>query len=357
MRVDFSVAGAGNYLRGYYADAPLGSEAQESLTKSGATRIPAFVTDSGKPWLFTPDVGGVYTFQIEQISKGAASYGGGYENAPDGFLTETVESTSTVALYVGQKVTQRIGFGADTATLTLFVIGDSIQQSSFDLHGFTSPIIEEPKTSKAETSALNTTVVAAVAALVGELASVAIGDLAAVFDDLIGAFQGHLIETGIHLNDDTDNTPQIFDLTPDSPVGLRQAMVRLLTLLDQHMRNDNNNGTPVALPGWAASGTGSGYFHENNRVDWKNALLSTSAGDQLDTFIALADAWRAYTAHRLDDNVHANADVVNVAAALPALLNLHALFLSGIQAQSPTAPPSVNTGVTALVHSAGFEEA
>lgn len=365
VRVDFTVTGGGNYLRGYFTDAPEGSEQKTLLSQAGSTRVPAFLSDSNKSWMFLPETGGVYTLLIEQYQKGASSFGGGYEGAPEGFQTETLIASGTVTLAVGQKVTQRIGFGGDTATLTLFVWNDLICASTYDLHGFISPSLAEPKTDRARTAALSPGVLAATAALVGVTATTALGVLKDVFDNLILAFRQHLTQSGIHLNNDVENTPFDSDLTPDSPGGLKQAMARLLKLLDQHMRNDNNNAGPVGIPGWADSGTGSKSYHNNNRVDWKNALLGLTAGDTLDTFIALADAHRAYNAHRLDGGatvppvypLHANPDVTNAPASLPPLLNLHALFLSEIQKQSPTAPPSVNAGVTALVHGAGFEEA
>ena len=354
-RVDFTVTGTGNYLRGYFTDAPIGSEAKTALINSGASRLAAFTTDAGKPWLFTPDLGGVYTLQIDQLTKGATNYGGGYQDSPDGFLTETVISSTVVTLSVGQKVTQRIGFAGDTATLTLFVIGDTIRATTFDQVGFTSPIVGDAKTMKARTAALNSGVLAAVSALIGQTASTLVGTLSTVFDGLYNAYSNHLTSVVYHGQPDTDNLPVYGDLGPTSPAGLKISVTHLLTLLDRHMRNDNG-GSSIAAGGTGTAWGGIGY-HTFNRSDWNSALLGLSAGEALDTFVALADVWRAYSSHIANTAVHTVADTVNVPAALPPLLNLHRLFLAEIQKQSPTAPASVNAGVTALVHSAGFEEA
>jgi hypothetical protein len=348
VRVDFSVTGGGNYLRGYYTDAPLGSEIKDALAKSGASRIDAFSTDSGKPWLFTPDAGGVYTLQVEQLSKGASDYGGGYEGSPEGFLSETAIDSSTVTLAVGQRVTQRVGFGGDTATLTLFVIGDYVRPSSFDLQGFTSPSLDDARTDKAKTAALNGNVLTAVYALANQAVTTLLGSLSTVFNSLASAYTTHAASHIYHINADTTNALTAADLTPDSPQGLRQSVTRLVTLLDRHMRNDDGGGTGTAL-------AGSGY-HNSDTTDWRNALLVTSGGDTLDTFVAIADAWRAYAGHFGTLALHQATDVVNTPGTLPPLLDLQRLFLAEIQKQNPTAPASVNAGVTALVHGAGFEE-
>jgi len=355
VRVDFTVTGDGNYLRGYYTDAPVGSEARATLERSGASRAEAFVTDAGKPWTFTPDIGGVYTFQIEQITKGASDYGGGYQDSPDGFLTETVIGSSTVTLSVGQRVTQRVGFGGDTATLTLFVIGDTVRPSSFDLHGFTSPALDDAKTDKSKTAALNSGVLGAVAGLANQTTTALLDNFVTVFDNLATVFAAHASSVVFHINADTDNQLDTPDLNPDSPEGLRQSVLKLLTLLDRHMRNDDG-GSSTSLGGTGTAVAGAGYHHDN-KTDWTNAVLSVGSGNgTLDTFVALADAWRAYNGHFGLGPVHEYVDVVNAPTALPPLLNLHRLFLAELQKQSPTAPASVNSGVTALVHSAGFEE-
>lgn len=351
--VAFTVAGAGNYLKGYFTDAPIGSEAKTELLNTGATRFPAFVTDANKLWQFTPDVGGVYSLEIEQYTKGATGYGGGYQDSPSGYLTEALVATSSLTISVGQKVTQKIGFGPDTATLTLFVIGTVVRATTFDAYGFTSPLIDDAKTAKAATAALNSGVLAAVSGLTDQDVSALLGTVQAAFNTMLGAYQLHANSSSYHPNADHDNNPRPSDQmsSPPSPEGIKRSVSKFLRLLDQHMRNDDG-GSATSI-----GGTGSQPYHVSNLADWANVLLTTSTGDVLDTFSALADSWRAYIGHCANTAVHTVADVTNnIPAALPPLLALHALFLAEIQKQSPTAPASVNAGVTALVHAAGFEE-
>lgn len=352
VRVDFTVTGGGNYLRGYYTDAPLGSEAKTALLGSGASRLPAFTTDSDKPWIFTPDVGGIYTFQVEQLSKGASDYGGGYEGSPDSFLSETVIDISIVTLTVGQFVTQQVGFGGDTATLTLFIHGSTIRATTFDRVGLTSPIISEPSSKKATTAMLNPAVLAAVSVLSDKTTTDALGDLSIVYNDLFARFNNHIgTGGGFHATLDTDNSLTHPYLSPTSPEGLKSSVCELLHRLDQHMRNDDG-GSATTI-----GGTGSHPYHVNGYVDWDNAVFTVGVSDMHSSFVGLADAWRAFHGHNLDTRVHGPLIAQYNPSPLPLLLSVHELFLAELHKQSPVAPASVNPGVTQLVHGAGFEEA
>lgn len=357
--VAFTITGTGNYLKGYFTDAPIGSAVKTKLTSTGATRMPAFEVDAAKTWTLSgdqADKGGVYVLTVEQYTKGIA-YGGGYQDSPASFATETLISSSTVAILVGQKVTQKIGIGGDTATLTLFVVGNTVRASTDLLHGFTSPIIDDTKSPKALTASLNTGVLTAVAALADQLTSTVLGDPAGVLSDILVKYSIHALSLTYHAAADTDNIVSTAFANPSSPEGLNKSCAELRRRLDQHMRNDTGGGTPSAP---LTPGTGSGAYHvvsTVNLADWQNALLNTSPGAVLDTFVAIADLWRAYHDHLASTAVHLTADVSHRPTALPPLLAVHELFLAELQKQSPTAPASVNSGVTALVHGAGFEEA
>ena len=343
--------GTGNFVKGYYTDAPIGSKVKTELLKTKASRIAAFTQDAGKTVTVTPEIPGVYTFTIEEFTKGASAHGGAYQDDPAGFQTETLlSSTSGITLSVGQKVTQRVGTGPDTATLTLFIVSATVRRSTEELHGFTSPLISDAKTGKAETAMLNTAIVAAVDALADVTVATMLGSPSGVVDDLISKTNAHLTQATVHAANDTDNSTSTAFTAPTTPKGLQASVSELLQNLRWHMRNDDGAG----------GGVGSKGYHvvtAINHADWANSLLVTSAGEILDTFVAIADLWRAYEAHRVSTAVHANADSTNTLTALPALLNIHRLILAELQKYGPTAPASVNAGVTALLHGAGFEEA
>jgi hypothetical protein len=348
--IGFSTA-SGNFVKAYYTDAPIGSKVKTELLKTKASRIAAFTSDAGKTVTLTPELPGVYTFTIEEFTKGASSHGGAYQDDPAGFQTETLLSTTTgITLSVGQKVTQRVGTGPDTATLTLFIVEATVRRSTEELHGFTSPLISDAKTGKAETAMLNTAIVAAVDALADVTVATMLGSPSTVLDDLITKFDAHLTQATVHDSNDTDNAVSSAFSSPTTPVGMQNTATELLRRLRWHMRNDDGAG----------GGVGSKVYHKTggvNHADWVNVLLVSAAGDIRDTIVAIADLWRAYEAHRVSTAVHTNADNTNSLTALPALLNIHRLFLAELQKYGPTAPASVNAGVTTLIHGAGFEEA
>jgi len=349
--VAFSVTGTGNFLRGFFTDAPIGSEVKTQLLNSGSARVPAFDSDTDKTWTFRPDVGGVYSFQVEQYQKGTSNYGGGYQDSPDGFRTETLTETSNTTLSVGQKLTQRIGFGGDTATLTLFVVGDVIRATTFDQYGFTSPLISDAKTPKALTASLNPGVIAAAATLVGMASATALQNPPGILDNIVAAFNAHIVDATYHPTPDTDNGASAAYLSAESPEGLKRAVTQLLKLLDQHMRGDDGGTTT------STGGTGTRPYHVSSQTDWLNAALATNAGDTLDTFVALCDLWRAYDGHVRNAVVHSAPGPAHTPSPLFGLPKLHVLFLAQLSTPTPTAPPSVNAAVTALIHGAGFEEA
>jgi len=66
---------------------------------------------------------GSYVFELQELAKGASSFGGGYEDDPAGFNTETVlESTTGATIVAGQKLTAEIGAQElGTATLTMWL--------------------------------------------------------------------------------------------------------------------------------------------------------------------------------------------------------------------------------------------
>lgn len=343
--------GTGNFVKGYYTDAPIGSKVKTELLKTKASRIPAFTSDAGKTVTLTPDMPGVYTFTIEEYTKGSSAHGGAYQDDPAGFQTEALLSTTNgITLSVGQKVTCAVGTGGDKATLTLFIVGTTVRRSTEELHGFTSPLITDAKTGKAQTAMLNTAVVAAVYALADQTVSAIGGNPATVLDNIITNFNAHLTQATVHNTNDTSNTVSTAFSGATTPIGLQNSASEVLRRMRWHMRNDDGAG----------NGTGSRTYHVVSTVnvaDWTNSLIVTAAGEILDSILAIADLWRAYEAHRVSTAVHSNADTTNSLTALPALLNIHRLFLAELQKYGPTAPASVNSGVTALLHGYGFEEA
>ncbi len=340
-----ATASIGNFVRMSITSAPAGSKWQAELDETNRSQIEKFADAKTEVFEFVPDKSGLYNFKAQDITRGGVTYGGSYQGDPSGNPTETLNAQTTVTVLVGEKLTMPIGVSPDVATLVVCVWDSTIRQTLFETHGLNSPAITEPKTALAKTASLDATVRAAVAALIDQTATTVLGTLSTIYDDLLVRYVTHLVQAGVHYNDDANNGISTSFLGPTTADGLIACAGELVTKLDRHIRNDRG------IPG--AAGTGSGDYH--TKADWPDTLVARPPSTLAGALIAMADCWRAYEAHRLA-TVHASYDTFNTLAALPRLLNLHRLFLVVTQSANPTSPATVNPGATLLIHGAGMSE-
>lgn len=347
-------ASSGNFVRVWCTDAPRDSKLRLALDKSGASRTIVFQgVDSGSSVDFLADKGGAYVFLLEEFTKGAAAYGGGYEGDPNAAPAEDLLASNSATLHFASPLVCNLGLGQDTAELLLYVNNNTIVATSNETHGVQSPAIRSPKSPKAKIAADATSVRTAVAALANITVTDALTPtVSETIDDLITNLNAHFVLAGIHSNNDTHNTVEEAFSNGTSPDGQKKALSELRRRLDNHFRNDNPNATPP--------GTGSGTYHNSgDTVDWTNIPLQGSPSDQVSVLALTADAWRSYEAHRVDEDnsLHDNPDNTNAAATLSPLLALHKAFVAQIALLVPVTPPNEHPGKAVLINGAGFKEA
>jgi len=359
VEVTMTAGGASaNYARVWVTDAPEGSEYRKALdAATTATRVQvaeAFETDDNLQ--LKMEVGGAYTFQAQEYTKGAApAFGGGYDADPEGYATETkVGGEDTITLYVGQHLTSRVGApGYGFATLNLWVWNATIRATNNTAHAAAgiTPSITGPSNDKAKTAAQAVTVATALAAMVDITAATALGSPNLVVAELAADIAAHMNNTGgtgSHGTVDSDNDTDLEHLPltplPSTPVGYAISMSVIAPALRRHMQNQ---------PGTA------GQYHRD--YDYTNLPVATVPGSESNMWTVMAsvaDTYRAYEAHRQDAVAHLAADGLNtITATLGPLLVLHRDFITAMTPAVPTVPTGMNPAVTTLVHTAGFEEA
>ena len=357
-RVTFSFSnGAANYIRVWCTVAPEGSGIASALEESQASRVLVYEGEGGAdhPWRKAFDKGGAYTLLAQEYVKGNA-WGGGYEGDTRGAPTETKSGgETTLSLYVAQRLTQELGHGDDRATLVLYAVNDTIRQTTAAVHGEASPAIVDPTSDRARTASKTALVTAAALALRDLSPSTAMGSLGDIVDNFIAEFADHSVTVAYHENADSQVDLEENYSGSTSLGGIAKALNKVRTRLGQHMLNSKENvaaNPEYALPGGFEIHKESGVF-----FDLKNTLLPITADENnpATIFQAIGDYFRAYEAHRIA-NMHDNIDDFNTLTALPALPDLHRLFMASLAAISPTAEPGQSTGAAVLIGTAGFLE-
>jgi hypothetical protein len=348
-QVRFQRTGSGStYVRAWCSVAPEGSELAVKLKEQTAQRVLVYEGDGGDnaPWRTQFDRGGAYTLILQEYVKGAAPYGGGYQNSPDSAPAETkVGGEVTAVFFVGQRMTTTLGVSPDSATLVVWVWDETIRQTTIAAQGEASPAVTaENPTPKARVAMTSAGVTSAVAALVDQTATV-IG-ASSYIPTLLEAIADHMGSASSHATPDTVN-PLPASLAADPGQHLDDTVTAALASLKRHM---NNEGDPAAGPPF---GAGSASFH--SRIDQVNAPIVSGGRGQAAAYLGLADLWRSYEAHRVS-SVHLAPDTTHPLVTPPKLLATHIAFLAALAAATPSTPPGQSSLATQLIQFAGFEE-
>lgn len=320
--------------------APDGSELASQIQAATKSRVTVHGGDSSAVWGFVPDLGGVYTFVLEEYAA-ASPHKGTFAGDTRGAPSPTIVASTVLTLSVGQRLSHTLGTSQDSAELDVFVWGASVLPTTLEQHGVVTPAIVNPSSEAAAAAVEDSAVVTALGGISGT-ASVVIGDLASVFASLRNAYQGHYANAVAHNLDDDVNT--IGDgYVATSPKAAENSINELRRMFQGHLDN------PEDL-------AGAGRPHD--AVDGTNALvLSGASSDPATHVAALVDLWIAYSAHiALASPVHNSADVTNTAPALSPLMTLHRRFFEALANLSPSPPAATNSAVTTLA-TAGFKEA
>jgi hypothetical protein len=344
-------AAASTHARIWCLNAPLGTKVRKQIDESRArvTLVPVMhlrkVDETRQdPVELTLEKGGSYYLSIDELQIGKG-YTGGYESDPRGAPSEVVKSSGIATLYVAEPLSLRLGCGPDTATLRLFIHNETVIQTELAVHGEATPRVDlsASATARARMAAENDDVRAAVAALAGQTVATLLGDISGSLDNLLTKIRAHLVQSGRHYANDTDNSIGTSFNGATTEQSRAATLNEARRLLGRHMRNDSGAGTGSAATGY------------HSAADWANVPLdAAAASDALTNGVAQADLWRAYEAHRLSA-VHRGADNNNVATALPPLLDLHRLFLNVLAASSPPASTARTAGEAGLVAGLGFK--
>jgi hypothetical protein len=341
-----SVAFAGlaattNFVRAFVTAAPKGSELYKRLQTETKERIQVHAGPSDKPWLLTPDVGGVYTYTLEEYQRIDPS-AGMFQDDPGGAPSPTVTASGSVTLRIGQKLKHRLGTDRDSAELQVYVWADTVRPTTLEVHGEVTPAIVNPSSPAAEAAIEASAVVTAVDALTNQTATTIVGSEATVFASLRDAYQAHVANATFHNAADATNT--IGDgYVATSPKASEASINELRRQLRAHMANTV-----------ASSATAP---HDN--PDGTNAFVTPGASsDPVSRIAALVDTWIVYSGHIATASpVHNSADGPNTAPPLSFLMTVHRRFFEALANTSPAAPAATNSAVTTLAQLAGFKEA
>jgi hypothetical protein len=358
VAVQPTLTGGGNFWRAWCTSAPLGSRFQLELAGVNATRFQAAEGVTSDLPELELDKGGAYTFVVQEYTKGASTYGGGYDGAPDGFQVETkigAETTSTI--YVGQRLVTRVGspeYGY--ADAVVWVFNTRIQPTSLAVHGEVTPAFLNPTTARARIACQNSAALTTLATLGGIPAATTIGALDTLCAEMRTKIPLHFNNSPLTVYHgvlgigspmpDTDHDTAIEQLpsAPTTPAGFVAFFNTVRSNLAAHMANNPRNYHSTA------GGLEPDYVH---------AMLAPlpASANMSQVLSAAGDIVSMYNAHIASATHHLNVDVTNnLTTALGQLVNTHKDFVAAMRPLSPTAPAALNPGAVSLIHGAGFEE-
>jgi hypothetical protein len=358
--------GVGNYARLYMTDAPQKSAWYAKIKAQAALRVLAHQGDARTPWDFTPDASGKYVFKAQDITKGAAFYGGRQLGDPAGFNSETINGgESSLTIIVGSQLDMPCGAGKDRGTIRLWMFGDTCRATTVEMHGEATPAIIKARTPRLEKAARVAAVTLALENLVNQTSTTLVGSTGVdtILDNCIAQIYAHEQDAGPvwHNAFDHNNQTTTGYQSANNPERMQRAVTQALSNFDAHMRNDNGGGTGSAQYHILAAAPGGAI------TDWSDALLWTAVGSQAECVIGVVDLWRAYEKHRTrwnaapsGEDVHKSIVGMPTLTALPAnsIFLVHFALLTELAKTDPSgsAPATSNPGAERLAAELGAIE-
>lgn len=272
---------------------------------------------------FVADAAGVYgikAYDYRRFSGGAA-----YPGDPAGEARDELVAVQTGSVYVADEMLLPIAGAGHSITLRWLTLGGTVVDAS----------LVSPTTEKARQCALDSTVLAAVAALEGVDPGTVGETLVADVVSFISKFGAHIADVGPHYAADTVNT--IAGSTITTQAG---AIVALNDLADKFL-------------GHAADA--SGVWHHN--IDRTNYTITAKASDVATATVKLVDMRRVYAAHistttgslhKLNDTTNTNTADTLLTVAVKAILNFFA-------SAAPTTPTGENPATVSATARYGFK--
>lgn len=304
---------------------------------------------------FVPDVSGVYSIAIRDISQARTLSGSGrrnsFQGAADGYVESSTLQTLTYSFKVAERMATQVGAAGDYATLVLYIVDETITPTDLETYGEATPSLINTTSERARLASVSEAVQTKLAALDNITIGAALGSIPEILAELAIVSSEHLMSFGEHQNADETGAFELrrYRGTVTSGAGIISEANRVRSVLVRHMQNDSSDGP------------GAGLYHSD--VDGYgypdlNLPLAGSAVDAQSARILIADMHRCYESHRVqiaNPPSHLSSDTTNVLTALPAMLALDSAFLSFLASQSPTAPSESNAGAVAAIFSGGFK--
>lgn len=323
-----------NFITLFPVTAPVGSSLREAIDSSKGARVNNHQGASNEPWIFTPEVGGVYTFFLQETSIRASS-GSLFQNDPTGASNPSITAQGEVVLYVGEALQLTIGDSPDEVTLRLYVWNDTIRSTSIAVHDEDTPALIEPGSPAAENAIYNSGVTDAVTELVNKSATAVAGTLPADFVTVRNLYQAHADSIVAHTNNDDVNTLSS-GYTATNPKAAESAIKALRAAIDAHAEQLKDVSDAAV----------------HSQIDGATAFYSSGAGSDPGTqFYALADALVRLRAHA---EVAGHASTVSIAGTVGPLTELCVKYIEALKLASPANPAAKNPAAAILGQFGGF---
>lgn len=331
----------GNFVRVSLTAAPEASTWTKRLRDEDRSEIQLWAADEGEKHEFTFDVAGAYSLTLREYTKGGVTFGGDYAEDPSGYQSETAIGETTTTINVAQKMTAPLRFGAEQATLTLYVHNAGVIETTVPEHGERTPRLDS-SSPRLATAVRSSAVEAALVALGGVAVTTAAPSLGTVADNFVTTWNAHCADTDIHVAADTDNIINTDYAGATTADALRETVQHISSKVRAHYTND------------AGTGVATGNYH--SRGDWNHLPLISGVGDVLSASLALVSLWHSFEQHRQDTDIHADTGT-NALNTLAPLYSVYQKVVDIMQTDTPTAPTVDNPGATLLVHRAGLTKA
>lgn len=310
-------------------------------TTTGATLTGAAFADAGGAGdVLVPDVPGEYGLTAYEVFTWPG-LGGGFIGDPLSAPQRRLLSSATATLYVGGYLDLPIepvnGHGS---TLRILVVDNPVDDTTEGV--VRGAALVNPRTELARVAALDSTVSAAIAALVGVAVADVDVDFATDVNALATAYEAHRVMTGgpaVHASADTTNA-MAREPANSIPAGI-QRLNDLAAKLTAHQQATTSGGT------W------------HSADDGKNTLQVGSQATTLAQAVVLkADLReRVYERHRAQTGTpasHGTADNTNTMASPLTLPAAIAAYLDFIATPTPAIPSGEAEGVGDAQASLGF---
>lgn len=293
------------------------------------------------------DKGGRYKCSLEYIASGRSPGGPGYSNQDEATAIPVVVESVDVDVDVGQKLTQQLGFGANTAQLAVMVWGDRIERTTIAEHGIATPATERPSSTIAEISLANPALIDAIALLGGTEPDSGFGVILDAYQLLVVAYQAHLSSTHHAVADDSNGIPTSSH-SPQNAAELANGIAKFREVLVKHAANIHRNPT-TGGPG-ADGKTGSHASVDSALTRFESP--GPNPTDPLSLVVSLAELFTLFGAH-VARPIHSVPGPVAPSAS--GVLLIQKLFLESLFEISSTAPATKHPATVLLVKQ-GFKE-